>query len=99
MFEASVKARVSPLRISFTGTLKILRCRLGEAGQSPAQQRRWWARLVEEVAAEEMIEPRRPRVNPRVLKRTTFDFPKKRPRHRGPKPDAPQFCKAFRILH
>ena len=99
MFEASVKAGVPPLRISFTGTLKLIRCRLGEAGNTPARQRRWWAHLVEEVAAEEVIEPRRPRINPRVLKRTTFDFPKKKPRDRGPQPDAPPFRAAFHLLH
>ena len=98
MFEASVKAGVAPLRLSFTGTLKLIRCRLGEAGATPGRQRRWWERLVEEVAAEEVIEPRRPRVNPRVRKRTTFLFPKKKPRDRGLRPDVPAFRKAFRVL-
>ena len=55
--------------------------------------------VVQEVAADEIIEPRRPRVNPRALKRTTFDFPKKKPRDRGPRPDTPAFQKAFFILH
>jgi hypothetical protein len=96
MFEASTKAGVAPVRISFTGTLKLLRCRLGEAGDTPGRQRRWWDRLVREVAADERLEPRRPRVNPRVLKRTTFDFPKRRPHH---KPGVnPPFRQAFAIL-
>jgi hypothetical protein len=97
MYEASVKAGVAPLRISFTGTLKLLRCRLGEAGDTPGRQRRWWDRLVKEIAADERIEPRRLRVNPRVLKRTTFDFPRKRPHHRPA--TNPPFGKAFAILH
>lgn len=97
MFDAAAAAKVPPLRISFTGALKILRCRLGEAGQTPAGQRRWWKRLVAEVASDEVLEPRRPRINPRVLKRTTFDFPKKKPRDRGPQPTMPEFRKAFHV--
>jgi hypothetical protein len=96
MFEASAKAGVAPVRISFTGTLKLLRCRLGEAGVTPAQHRRWWQRVVKEVAEDEVIEPRRPRVNPRVLKRTTFDFPRKRPHHHPAV--AAKFCDAFCII-
>lgn len=96
MFEAACEANVSPLRISFTGTLKLLRCRLGEAGDTPARQRRWWQQLVQEIAEEECIEKRRPRVNPRVIKRSTRDFPKKRPRHRPS--TNPPFAEAFMIL-
>lgn len=79
MLQASEQAQVPPTRISFTATLKILRCRLGEirGDSSPGQQRQWWARLVEEVSGE-IIEVRRDRINPRVLKRTTVDFPRKR---------------------
>lgn len=96
MFEAAAEAGVSPLRVSFTGTLKLLRCRLSEAGDTPAQRRRWWRRLVGEAARDEVIEPRRPRVNPRVLKLTTHDFPRKKPKH---KPStAPDFAKAFHVL-
>lgn len=96
MFEAAAEAHVSPLRVSFTGTLKLLRCRLSEAGDTPAQRRRWWRRLVSEAARDEVIEPRRPRVNPRVLKLTTNDFPRKKPKH---KPStAPDFAKAFHVL-
>lgn len=96
MFEASAKAQVSPLRISFVGTLKILRCRLGEAGATPASHRAWWKRLIDEVTGE-VIEPRRSRTNPRVLKRTTFDFKKKKPGDYNPSPPA-KFCDAFAIL-
>lgn len=96
MFEASQKASVPPTRISFTGTLKLLRCRLGEAGDTPADHRRWWRRLLGEIAGDEVIEPRRPRINPRVLKNIGHDFARKRPWH---KPStAPKFAAAFAIL-
>lgn len=97
MFQASVKAGVAPIRISFTSTLKILRCRLSEAGRTAAEIRSWHKALVAEVA-EEVLEPRRRRVNPRVLKRTTFDFPKKRNRQYGPQPPPPQFQETFAII-
>lgn len=98
MFDASVKAGVAPLRISFVGALKVLRCRLGKAGTTDAQQRTWWKHLVAEVAKEEVIEKRRSRTNPRVLKRTTHDFRKKKPSDRAPQPTPPPFCEAFSIL-
>lgn len=96
MFEASEQAGVAPVRISFTGTLNVLRCRLGEAGETPNQHRRWWRRLVKEVATEEVIEPRRSRTNPRVLKLVSHDFPRKRPCDR---PRIPvKFSEAFCII-
>jgi hypothetical protein len=98
MFDASVKAGVAPLRISFVGTLKVLRCRLGAVGTTDAQQRTWWNHLVAEVAAEQVIEARRPRINPRVLKRTTYDFRKKKPSDCAPQPIPPPFREAFSIL-
>jgi hypothetical protein len=98
MFEAAVKAEVAPLRISFLGTLKVLRCRLGAAGDTEAQQGAWWNHLVEEVAAEQVIEARRPRINPRVLKRTTHDFRKKKPSDCAPQPTPLAFHEAFAIL-
>ena len=71
---------ISPLRLSFTGTLKILRCRLPECPRSPRGQRQWWQDLLEEVG-QETIEPRRNRINPRVIKRKMSNWKKKRPEH------------------
>lgn len=81
MFEASRNAGVSPLRISFTGTLKILRCRLPECPRSYQGRAAWWRRLLEEIS-EEQIPPRRNRIHPRVIKRQQSKWCKKRPCHR-----------------
>jgi hypothetical protein len=97
MFQASVKAGVPPLRISFLATLKIIRCRLSEAGKTDAAISAWWKALVQETS-HEVLEPRRRRTNPRVLKRTTYDFPKKRACHCGPQPPPPEFSQAFAII-
>jgi hypothetical protein len=90
MFEAAKEQGVAPRRMSFTGTLKILRCRLPEVPKDPkdkAGRQQWWENLIAEVS-EEVLEPRRDRVNPRVIKRKMSKWPKKRPHHcRPPQPD------------
>jgi len=97
MFEAAQRAAVSPLRISFVGTLKILRCRLPECPQGAKGRNRWWDRLLEEMA-EETIPPRRNRINPRVIKRPQSKWLKKRPCHRQtPQPTRP-FRDSIEIL-
>jgi hypothetical protein len=82
MFEAAEEAGVSPLRISFTGALKILRCRIPEYPRRRRARLAWWRNLVKEVA-EEILPPRRNRINPRVIKRKMSKWKKKRPQHRG----------------
>lgn len=81
MFEAATQQDLPPRRLSFTNTLKILRCRLPEAPISRQGLQRWYENLLEEVG-KETLEQRRDRVNPRVLKRTGSPRQKKRPEHR-----------------
>src|SRR5205814_8118360 len=68
MFEAAQRVPISPLRMSFTGTLKILRCRLPECPTNRKSRDRWWDQLLEEIT-EEQIPIRGHRINPRVIKR------------------------------
>ena len=97
MFEAAQHAAISPLRMSFTGTLKILRCRLPECPRSSKSRDLWWQRLLEEIA-EEQIPPRRNRINPRVIKKPQSKWPKKRPCHRQtPQPTCP-FRDSIKII-
>lgn len=91
MFEAATSAGLDPRELSFTATLKILRCRLPEVTASEAGQRRWWKDLLAEVG-EATLEPRRDRVNPRVIKRKMSKWLKKRPHHR----QTPQPSMTFR---
>jgi hypothetical protein len=81
MFEAAQTAGVPPLSVSFTGTLKILRCRIPNCPRKRVALHRWWLNLVREVA-EETLPPRRNRVNPRVIKRKMSKWKKKQPHHR-----------------
>jgi Insertion element 4 transposase N-terminal/Transposase DDE domain len=94
MFEAAGEQGVDPRRLSFTATLKILRRRLAEVPKNPkdhAGRKRWWEDLVAEVG-EEVLPPRRDRINPRVIKQKMSKWAKKRTHHRRP----PQPTKSFR---
>jgi hypothetical protein len=82
MQEAAAVNGIDPRRLSFTGTLKILRCRLPECPASRRGLRQWYRDLVAEVA-EEVLEERRNRINPRVIKRKMSNWRKKRPEHRN----------------
>lgn len=86
MFEAAQTTGIDPDRLSFTGCLHILRCRLPECDTSTTKSfAQWYAALLSEMNRE-IIEPRRNRVNPRVVKQKMSKFNKKRPCHRGIKP-------------
>lgn len=89
--EAAATTGLAPRRLSFTGALKILRCRLPQVPPSGRGLGQWYADLVAEVA-EEVLEARRDRVNPRVIKRKMSNWRKKRPEHRN----YPQPTKQFR---
>lgn len=91
MCEAADTAGVAPRELSFVNTLKILRCRLPEVPRSRAGIERWYRDLLSEVAAE-VLEPRRDRVNPRVIRQKMSGWLKKREKHRN----IPQPAKNFR---
>lgn len=89
--EAARAHDLPPRRLSFTGALKVLRCRLPECPQGRAGLKRWFEELLAEVG-EEVLPERRDRVNPRVIKRKMSNWRKKRPEHRH----YPQPTKKFR---
>jgi hypothetical protein len=91
MCEAASGAGCSPRELSFVNTLKILRCRLPETPRSTRALQRWYSDLLLEVS-EERLEPRRDRVNPRVIKRKMSNWTRKREKHRH----FPQPTKKFR---
>lgn len=91
MCDAADVADCVPRELSFVSTLKILRCRLPECPRTSQGLARWYADLLAEVA-EERLEPRRNRVNPRVIKRKMSNWTKKRENHRS----CPQPTKNFR---
>jgi hypothetical protein len=92
MCEAAATAGLDPDRLSFTGSFQVLKCRLPECdARAPATFDGWYRGLLWEIQ-DERTEPRRDRINPRVIKRKISKWPKKRPEHRRP----PPLKKAFR---
>jgi Insertion element 4 transposase N-terminal/Transposase DDE domain len=82
MFTAATSRQVDVDRLSFTGCFRILQCRLPECtSRKPAAMQRWFAGLMEEMLGES-IEPRRNRINPRVIKRKMSKWNKKGSKHR-----------------
>jgi hypothetical protein len=91
MCEAAGRNNRPPRQMSFTGALKILRCRLPECPKSPNGLKVWYENVVAEIA-EEVLPQRRDRLNPRVIKCKMSHWKKKRPAHRR----WPQPTKTFR---
>jgi hypothetical protein len=96
-FEAAARAGVSPHRLSFTGTLKVLRVSLVEAPRSPGLLGAWYADLLSEISLQ-LLEPRRNRINPRVIKRPQSKWAKKRQKHRKLPPLQRTFDETIRLL-
>jgi hypothetical protein len=69
--------------LSFVGCFRILQCRLPECLGTTAQTfDAWYENLLWEMR-QEVIEARRNRANPRVIKRKMSKWPKKRNEHRN----------------
>jgi hypothetical protein len=82
MLQAAQTDPIDVDRLSFTGCFQILQCRLPECdSRTPETFAQWLAGLLWEMR-QEVIEPRRNRIHPRVIKRKMSKWPKKRPQHR-----------------
>jgi hypothetical protein len=97
MLEAAKEQQLDVDRLSFTGCLHILQARLPECDSSTPQRLEQWYRLLLEEMVQERIDPRRNRVNPRVVKRKMSKFAKKRPQHRGRPPLKKTFAETVLI--
>jgi Insertion element 4 transposase N-terminal/Transposase DDE domain len=82
MAEAAAREGLDPDRLSFVGCLQVLKTRLPELPSRPSRQPGWYQAFLQEMARER-TEPRRDRVNPRVVRVKMSKFKKKRPEHRG----------------
>ena len=86
MFEAAATVALDPDRLSFTGCFQVLKCRLPECdATTPARFEGWYRGLLWEMQGER-TDPRRNRINPRVIKKQMSNWNKKRPEHRKPSP-------------
>jgi len=96
VFDASQKAGVAPTKISFQATFKILQSKLAEVAII-GSVRKWYQLIVAE-AATEVIPPRTGRINPRVRKKTTSAWKRKRDKHRKPKQPETDFEESIVIV-
>lgn len=99
MFEAAATAGLDPDVLSFTGCFQILKCRLPECDGKTASAFQAWYRGVLWEMVQERIEPRRNRINPRVIKRKMSKWKKKRPEHRHLPPLKKTFAETVVMLH
>ena len=91
IFDAAKGIAIDPERLSFTGCFQILKCRLPECNTQNANTiQSWYDALLWEMQ-HELLEPRRNRINPRVIKQKILKWPKKQPKHRP----APKLSKTF----
>ena len=91
MFEAAQDIGIDPDRLSFTSCFQILKCRLPECRTETKQTiQEWYENLLWEMQ-HEGLEPRRNRINPRVIKQKIRKWPIKRTKHRKP----PKLTKTF----
>jgi Insertion element 4 transposase N-terminal/Transposase DDE domain len=82
MAEAAARSDQDPDRLSFLGCLQILRTRMPECPADEQERAAWMEAFLTELAKEQ-TEPRRNRINPRVVRIKMSKFKKKRPEHRG----------------
>ena len=77
MFQVAQQAQISPLRLGFTGTLKVKRLSCAQVSEAPARGVPFfWTWLVLEILDEQIPEPEG-RNNPRVIKKRVSKFPSK----------------------
>jgi len=98
MQQAAAEQNIDPDRLSFTNTLKILRCRLPECSRSQRGLRHWHHDLIHEIG-EEILPARRNRINPRVIKKKMSNWAKKRSHHRPYPQPAKEFRAAIVLLN
>jgi Transposase DDE domain len=91
ILQAARQKGVTPVEISFTGTLRILQTRLAGVPEGAAGRRRWWEELKESIGRQK-LQKRRKRSCPRKKKVTRPAWPVKR------KGDVEHFIPTFVIV-
>jgi hypothetical protein len=94
--DAAVTGSADPDRVSFTGAVRALRCRLPESPGRPPPV--WYRDLLREVRGLR-LRPRRDRWYPRVIKRKMSNWAKKRAGHADPPQPTKPFRKAIVVLN
>jgi hypothetical protein len=99
MFEAAKGEALDPDELSFTGCFQILQCRLPECRVTSASSLEQWYQALLWEMSHERVEPRRNRINPRVIKQKLSKWKKKRPEHFHPPPLRKTFAESVVMLN
>jgi hypothetical protein len=83
MAEAAQQEGLDPDRLSFLNCLRVLRNRMGEYSAKSTSARADFYEAILQEMGQEQTQPRRNRINPRVVKVKMSKFDKKRPEHFG----------------
>ena len=94
MFQAAQVAGVAPWRLSFTGTLSVIRRAIPKFQNLQAEDLPFFFTWLIREILDEQIPERAHRSNPRVVKKPISKFPSKKPMQRGTrvKRSALTFC-------
>jgi hypothetical protein len=99
MHEAALQHQLDPDRLSFVHALEVIRDAIAKFQMVPPKE--WpnlYQRLLDDLVADGKFPKRRPRSNPRVVKRKMSKWRLKRPEHNHwPKPTRP-FCEAVAFI-
>ncbi|MDV2994278.1 MAG: hypothetical protein N4J56_003932 [Chroococcidiopsis sp. SAG 2025] len=85
MFQAAKSAGITPLRLSFTGTLRVIRRAIPKFQRLQSQELPFLSWLTVEIL-DTLLPERVSRTNPRVVK-TCIQVSLKKPRHRATPPE------------
>jgi hypothetical protein len=83
MFRAAEQQGLSPLRLGFTGTLRVIRRAVPQFQQSAPEELPLFLSWLMAEILDCKIPPRTGRSNPRVVKKTRAKFPARKRKHRG----------------
>lgn len=98
MHKAAMHAGLDPDRVSFVHALEVMRDAIAEFQMTTVEQLPQLLRRVLCDMVAKVLPPRRPRVNPRVVKRKMSNFKLKRPEHRPSIPLAQPFHLSLALI-
>ena len=99
MHEAAMESRVDPDRLSFTGSLRVIRRKFDKFQIADSDQTALlYDRMIKEIS-KKTLPQRDNRSNPRVVKKKKSKYKQKRPEHKGIRPHEKTFQEVIRLLN
>jgi Transposase DDE domain len=83
MFKSATESGISPLRLSFTGSMRVVRRAIPQFQQAPLLEIKVFFNWLIQEISDQKIPPPQHRVNPRVVKKSRSKFKSRKRCHRG----------------